>query len=60
MTGASGEESDFRDSFLEQVARAPQPFKPMLGERLGGKDGRRFELLEQLGQGAMGMVYRAR
>ncbi|MFY0563983.1 protein kinase domain-containing protein [Archangium lansingense] len=60
MTGASVEESDFGDSLLEQVARVPQPFKPLLGERLGGKDGRRFELLEQLGQGSMGLVYRAR
>ncbi|WP_187344910.1 protein kinase domain-containing protein [Cystobacter ferrugineus] len=30
------------------------------GERLGGLDGRRFEILQSLGEGAMGQVFRAR
>ncbi|WP_198316358.1 protein kinase domain-containing protein [Cystobacter fuscus] len=30
------------------------------GERLGGSDGRRFEILQSLGAGAMGQVFRAR
>jgi class 3 adenylate cyclase/tetratricopeptide (TPR) repeat protein len=52
---------DFGDSLLEQVAHSPPPLRrPVTGERLGGKDGRRFEVLEALGHGAMGIVYRAR
>ncbi|QRK10539.1 protein kinase [Archangium violaceum] len=53
-------DSDFGDSFLKEVAQAPPPFhKPATGERLGGSDGRRFEILAELGGGAMGRVFRA-
>ncbi|AKI98486.1 TOMM system kinase/cyclase fusion protein [Archangium gephyra] len=59
-------ESDFGDSFLEQVAalstrdvrNAPLFLPP--GTRLGGEDGQRFELLTELGTGAMGQVFRAK
>ncbi|QRN95417.1 protein kinase [Archangium violaceum] len=55
-------ELDFGDSFLAQVAHSvPQVMrKPRPGERMGGRDGRRFEILEELGGGAMGLVFRAR
>ncbi|MFY0575277.1 protein kinase domain-containing protein [Cystobacter fuscus] len=33
---------------------------PRRGEHLGGPDGHRFEILEQIGGGAMGLVFRAR
>ncbi|QRN98053.1 protein kinase [Archangium violaceum] len=65
-TGHSKEASqvddvDFDDSFLKEVAQQPPPFrKPANGERLGGSDGRRFEILAELGGGAMGRVFRAR
>ncbi|WNG51580.1 protein kinase [Archangium minus] len=53
-------DSDFGDSFLKEVAQVPPPFrKPAPGERLGGSDGRRFEILAELGGGAMGRVFRA-
>ncbi|MFE8603634.1 TOMM system kinase/cyclase fusion protein [Archangium violaceum] len=59
-------ESDFGDSFLEQVAAlssqqvstAPLFIAP--GTRLGGEDGQRFEILTELGTGAMGQVFRAK
>ncbi|HEX5752942.1 MAG TPA: TOMM system kinase/cyclase fusion protein [Archangium sp.] len=59
-------ESDFGDSFLEQVAAistqqvrsAPLFLAP--GTRLGGEDGQRFEILTELGTGAMGQVFRAK
>ena len=55
------DDSDFGDSFLKEVAQSPPPLrKPAPGERLGGPDGRRFEILEELGGGAMGRVFRAR
>jgi class 3 adenylate cyclase/tetratricopeptide (TPR) repeat protein len=45
---------------MEAVARAPVLLRaPKPGERLGGKDGRRFEILAKLGGGAMGQVFRA-
>ncbi|MCP3138081.1 protein kinase domain-containing protein [Pyxidicoccus xibeiensis] len=54
------EESDFGDSFLREVAHMPPPFrKPVVGERLGGLDGSRFEIIEELGGGAMGQVFGA-
>ncbi|WNG41150.1 protein kinase [Archangium violaceum] len=58
-----GDGSDFSDSFLMEVASSTlhTPFRRLLpGERLGGSDGRRFEILEELGEGAMGQVFRAR
>jgi class 3 adenylate cyclase/tetratricopeptide (TPR) repeat protein len=52
---------DFEDSFLRQVARASVPPRlPVPGMRLGDRDGRRYEVLEELGGGAMGQVFRAR
>ncbi|WP_366934972.1 protein kinase domain-containing protein, partial [Pyxidicoccus fallax] len=58
---ASADESDFGDSFLREVANMPPPFRtPRVGERLGGGDGLRFEILAELGGGAMGRVFRAR
>ncbi|PTL76701.1 protein kinase [Vitiosangium sp. GDMCC 1.1324] len=57
-----GAESDFGDSFLMEVAGADvrPTFRRLLpGERLGGSDGRRFEIIEGLGEGAMGQVFRA-
>lgn len=56
----SQEDSDFGDSFLREVIELPPlPPVPQPGERLGGRDGRRFELIERLGRGGMGMVFRA-
>jgi serine/threonine protein kinase/tetratricopeptide (TPR) repeat protein len=55
------EDSDYGDSFIQEVAQEPPPFrKPARGERLGGADGRRFEIISELGGGAMGQVFRAR
>ncbi|HEX8705188.1 MAG TPA: hypothetical protein VF815_40530, partial [Myxococcaceae bacterium] len=54
------EDFDFGDSLLRQViARPTTVVAPLPGERLGGRDGRRFELIEQLGRGGMGLVFRA-
>ena len=54
-------ESDFGDSFLKELTHTPLPFrKPVPGERVGGSDGRRYEVLSELGGGAMGLVFRAR
>jgi serine/threonine protein kinase/tetratricopeptide (TPR) repeat protein len=54
------QESDFGDSLLREVAHLPPPFrKPAVGERLGGPDGLRFEIIEELGGGAMGQVFSA-
>jgi class 3 adenylate cyclase/tetratricopeptide (TPR) repeat protein len=56
-----GEESGL--DFLGEIIRAeePMPFRRLLpGERLGGSDGRRFEIIKSLGEGAMGQVFRAR
>ncbi|MBZ4421850.1 protein kinase [Myxococcus sp. RHSTA-1-4] len=51
---------DFDDSFLRLVARASVPPRlPVPGMRLGDRDGRRYEVLEELGGGAMGQVFRA-
>ncbi|OJT26552.1 hypothetical protein BO221_00460 [Archangium sp. Cb G35] len=55
------EEEDFKDSFLSEVARAETPLRvPLPGTRMGGWDGKRFEILQELGGGAMGQVFRAR
>ncbi|MFY0565683.1 protein kinase domain-containing protein [Archangium lansingense] len=53
-------DSDLDDSFLREVAHVPVPLRrPVPGERLGGQDGHRFKLLEELGAGAMGWVLSA-
>ncbi len=55
-------ESDFEDSFLREVATAAPRTKLRRlfpGERLGGSDGRRFEIIDRLGEGTMGQVFRA-
>ncbi|WP_224369865.1 protein kinase domain-containing protein [Hyalangium versicolor] len=55
-----GEEQDFEDSLLQAVAEPPSPLRlPAPGTRLGGPSGDRFEILEKLGGGAMGCVFRA-
>jgi len=52
---------DFEDTFLRCVARASVPPRlPVPGMRMGDRDGRRYEVLEELGGGAMGQVFRAR
>ncbi|WP_257459153.1 protein kinase domain-containing protein [Archangium lipolyticum] len=57
----SEEVEDFEDSFLREVAHADALLRvPMPGARMGGREGRRFEILEELGGGAMGRVFRAR
>jgi tetratricopeptide (TPR) repeat protein len=59
-TAVHPQESDYGDSLLGEVAGA-QPLLPLPvpGERLGGASGRRFEIQQSLGGGAMGEVYRA-
>ncbi|WNG37427.1 protein kinase [Archangium violaceum] len=52
--------TDFSDSFLKEIARAQMPSRvPTPGARLGGRDEHRFEVLDTLGGGAMGQVFRA-
>ncbi|MFP2928462.1 protein kinase domain-containing protein [Pyxidicoccus sp. 3LG] len=56
--------SDFGDSLVREaahaIARAPgEVHKPVSGERLGGLDDQRFEILDELGSGGMGQVMRA-
>jgi serine/threonine protein kinase/tetratricopeptide (TPR) repeat protein len=52
---------EFEDPLLMRVAQVSVPFRiPGPGERMGGLDGQRFEIVEQVGGGAMGVVFRAR
>src|SRR5512140_608064 len=54
------EDSEFGDSFLRETAWQPIVVPmPVVGERLGGLDGNRYEILERIGQGGMGQVFRA-
>ncbi|MFY0527595.1 protein kinase domain-containing protein [Archangium gephyra] len=60
--GLDFEDDSAFERLLQEVASADLPTrfrKIMPGERLGGADGRRFEILESLGEGAMGQVFRA-
>ncbi|QRN97145.1 protein kinase [Archangium violaceum] len=63
-TGSGGsllEEAGSEDSFLRQVLVAePKHRLPEPGERLGGLDGRRYSVLDWMGSGGMGQVFRAR
>lgn len=57
---ASFEESLLDDSFLKWVVQEGMPYPlPVLGERLGGGNGQRYEVVGRLGGGAMGQVFRA-
>ncbi|WP_257453712.1 protein kinase domain-containing protein [Archangium lipolyticum] len=58
---ADEEHEDFEDSLLGAVSRSDEwPLRvPVPGQRLGGPDGQRFEIIEELGGGAMGRVFRA-
>ncbi|HVG60633.1 MAG TPA: protein kinase [Hyalangium sp.] len=57
----AGEDLDLDNSLLRQVAQVSVPLRvPDRGQHLGGVDGQRFEIQEQLGSGAMGLVFRAR
>ncbi|WP_257460037.1 protein kinase domain-containing protein [Archangium lipolyticum] len=54
------EDSDFGDELARAVAGGPSLLRlPTQGEQLGGRDGHRFQILEQLGGGSMGRVFRA-
>ncbi|HEX8434320.1 protein kinase domain-containing protein [Archangium sp.] len=53
-------DSEFKDSFLHEIALQPPSIPmPVLGERLGGLDGSRYEILEVIDDGGMGRVFRA-
>ncbi|WP_257459377.1 protein kinase domain-containing protein [Archangium lipolyticum] len=59
--GSLREEAGSEDSFLRRVLIAePKHRLPEPGERLGGSDGRRYSVLEWMGRGGMGQVFRAR
>ncbi|MFE8599762.1 protein kinase [Archangium violaceum] len=58
---ASRSASESGDSFLKEVLQVePSSRMPVPGQRLGGPDDRRFEILEPMGRGGMGQVFRAR
>ncbi len=59
-TAARGD-SDLDDSFLRELRQdEPLPWFPVPGEWLGGVDGRRYHILDWMGGGGMGQVFRAR
>ncbi|QRK07923.1 protein kinase [Archangium violaceum] len=54
------DDMDFGDSLLEEVVGTdPWLASPVPGEKLGGPDGRRFEIQLALGRGSMGEVFQA-
>ena len=58
---ASVPASESGDSFLREVLQVePSSRLPVPGQWLGGLEGRRFEILEPMGRGGMGQVFRAR
>ncbi|MCY1074293.1 protein kinase domain-containing protein [Archangium lansingense] len=58
---ASSGASDFEDSFLRELSESePLHVLPVPGGVLGGPDGRRYTILEWMGGGGMGQVFRAR
>ncbi|WNG32513.1 protein kinase [Archangium violaceum] len=61
MGGSSFVASESGDSFLKEVLQVePSSRLPVPGERLGGPEGGRFEILAPMGRGGMGQVFRAR
>jgi class 3 adenylate cyclase/tetratricopeptide (TPR) repeat protein len=59
LNSESGDSS--MDSFLKEVLQVePSSRLPVSGQWLGGPEGRRFKLLEPMGRGGMGQVFRAR
>ena len=58
--GSSELASETGDSFLKEVLQVePASRLPVPGQRLGGPEGERFEILEPMGRGGMGQVFRA-
>ncbi|QRK11914.1 protein kinase [Archangium violaceum] len=59
-SGPGFEDSDFGDELTRAITQEPALLHtPVRGERIGGSDGHRFEILELLGSGSMGRVFRA-
>ncbi|UQA56808.1 serine/threonine-protein kinase [Polyangium aurulentum] len=60
------DDSDFGDSLMCKVAAVEARTslrelpRPMPGDRMGGEDDARFEIVEEIGFGSMSVVYRAR